>query len=240
MSKKAVNTTVKKVVPKKTPEKETVHEADENKSNNFLENFNLEELTSDELKSKIENDEQYEEVFTKLNELFLGYSNDMTTLDEKRKKVIDLMKSIHAEFKNKQGTTNDEEEADGEDGEEEDGDEPEEIVTKPVAKPVVKKAVASTDKKPAVKKVTEPEEVHADAEETGDDEVEVPKKPVVKKGTVPVTGAKKVATASTVVKKPVVAAPVVGVKKATTATTAPTATTAAVATKKPAVKKTGK
>jgi len=75
---------------------------DENKPNNFVDNLNLEEMSPEELINVLHNDEQYEEVFNQLNELFLEYSNNMTTLDGKRKIIIDLMKAIHSEFKYKQ------------------------------------------------------------------------------------------------------------------------------------------
>ena len=253
MSKKAATTTVKKVAPKKPAEKEIVHETkqDGEGSANFLENLNLEELTSSELISKIGDDQQYEEAFAKLNELFLGYSNDMTVLDEKRKKVIELMKSMHDVIKKKQGPAEEDgdEEGEGEEGDEGEGEgegeeAEEEIVTKPVVKPAVKKSAQAT--KPPVKKVTEPEEAQA---ENNDEEVEVVKKPAVKKSTVPNTG-KKVATstastastAPSAAKKPATTATATtaAVKKPATTTTATTATTATTGVKKPAVKKTGK
>ena len=47
----------------------------------------------------VQTSQQYEEIFDKLNVLFLNYSTQMTALDTKRQKVIDLMKSIHNEYK---------------------------------------------------------------------------------------------------------------------------------------------
>ena len=166
MSKKATTTvkktTVKSTVPEKVQEQKP--EPVEEKSESILECLNLEELSPGELVSKIENDAQYEEIFNKLNELFLGYSNDMTVIDQKRQKVIDLMKAMHAEFKQKQGTTNDDDNL----GNDEDEIEDEEEETQ--QKPAIKKATQSA----STKKPVEPE--------TNDEaEIEVPKKPVAKK-----------------------------------------------------------
>lgn len=76
----------------------------------------LEKLSTTELVNKIENDEQYEEIFIKLNKLSFDYSNDMTAIDQKRQNVIDLMRAMHAEFKRKKAIV-DEENDDENDGE---------------------------------------------------------------------------------------------------------------------------
>ena len=204
MSKKTT-TAVKKTVTKKVQAEEPATEVVQQKASdtkNILENDNLEELSPEELKKKIENDEQYEEVFTKLNELFLGYSNEMTQLDAKRQKVIDLMKSIHTEFKSKQGILGEDffdgdEDEDGDlDGDDDAGDaeenaEPEaepEVTKVSKAKPAAakkaepaptKKAAPATGKKPAAKKV-EPVEVKAEEPEADEPEAEEVKAPAKK------------------------------------------------------------
>ena len=71
-----------------------------------LETLNLDELTTDELKQKITTDDQYEVVFIKLNDFFVKYSNAMQILDARREKVINFMKALHREFKQKETIEN--------------------------------------------------------------------------------------------------------------------------------------
>jgi hypothetical protein len=244
MSKKTTSAPVKKVVAKKPalekPVQEEKQEVVESNPTNFVESLNLEELTPTELTQKIENDEQYEEVFTKLNELFLEYSNEMTVLDQKRQKVIDLMKSIHTEFKQKQGIGHDDEEVDEDIEDENAEEEEEEIQIKAPVKKVTQ--TATTSKKATSAKPIEPtvDETNENQEAEEEQAEEASKKPPVKKAQ---GGVKKAPVVAVPVKK----APVNTTKAASGTTTkkAPVTATApkevpVTTQKKPAVKKTGK
>ena len=102
--------------------KKNVKKQPEEKVNNEAEtDFDIDTVTFEDLKTKIHNDEDYDKIFSKLNENFttLGAAKtklqaDLLVLAGKQQKAVDLMKSIHKEFKD---TTGSEDQTDNQDEE---------------------------------------------------------------------------------------------------------------------------
>ena len=67
---------------------------DSDNDNDFFENLDINKITSNELKNKIKTDDEYEKIFSKLNDLFLNYSTHLSSLEGKRQKVVSLMKLV--------------------------------------------------------------------------------------------------------------------------------------------------
>jgi len=66
---------------------------------NSLNNADFDEITPEELLTKFDVDTQYQEMFDKLNESFLSYSDELELINIKREHIINLLKGIHKEYK---------------------------------------------------------------------------------------------------------------------------------------------
>lgn len=71
------------------------------KPENWLDDVDLESISPNELVALIENETEYDLVFSRLNELFLEYGNAMSDIDARRQHDIDLMKAVHSVWKSK-------------------------------------------------------------------------------------------------------------------------------------------
>ncbi len=197
------STPIKKVTNKKnlTQENEPIQST---KADNWLDEIDLEEISPNELIALIENENEYQLVFSRLNELFLEYGNAMSEIDLKRQHDIDLMKAVHSVWKSKPPSIQhieyheDDDSNDVYDSEENDDSEEEEKEEEEEEKIIIKKVV----KKAATKTVKQSQD-----EDKCEVQEVVEQKPTRKVAT------KKVATKKAV---PVKAVPVKTVKKAAT------------------------
>jgi hypothetical protein len=64
----------------------------------LLAHTNIEDLTIEEITAKLTSQQEYEDLFNKLNEQFMLISTEMRELDTSREKVVNLMKNIHHKF----------------------------------------------------------------------------------------------------------------------------------------------
>jgi len=116
--------------------KKTVQQPKQDITN--VETCDFQTMTSEDVLKLVTTTDQYDNVFGKLNDLFLDYSNNMSALDEKRQHIIELMKVIHTKFKDtghgtkyaldKTDNKSDNEDSEGDDKSDESS---EMIVTKP-------------------------------------------------------------------------------------------------------------
>jgi len=113
---------------KVTAAKKTGKKVQEEKVNDEIDiNFDIETVTFETLKSQIKNDDDYDKIFNKLNEHYANFGTEKNklnaeavTLAGKHKKTIDLMKSLHKEFKDDQGSDEHDSEADDEQNDDDD------------------------------------------------------------------------------------------------------------------------
>jgi len=90
---KKVATTVKQDTKKKAADNTT-------DIGNISDTIDYEIITAEELIAKIRSsDSHFEEVFSKLQELFLGVSHEMEKMNQKRERCIIVLKAVHQEYK---------------------------------------------------------------------------------------------------------------------------------------------
>lgn len=92
MSKKTQSLSKKNVSQKAEPEENEL-------SSSIIDSIDFESITVEELNDNIKSDFHFEEVFHKLQDLFMQYSDEMKTMDDKRQKTIVFLKAVHKEYK---------------------------------------------------------------------------------------------------------------------------------------------
>lgn len=71
---------------------------------NYINNIDIDEISVEDLQSKIVNSESYKIAFAKMSDLFADYYHQMNVLNVKREKTIEIMRVIHLAFKQLENT----------------------------------------------------------------------------------------------------------------------------------------